>query len=69
MSTPGQEVFGRCLEVAKQLEASGRVEDSVAVLKALVVYLDVSPAFPGRSCYDIVVGRLERLGRHKEASG
>lgn len=66
MSTADQTVFGRCLDVAKDLEDSGRLEDSVAVLKALAVYLDVRPAFPGRSCYDMVVGRLARLGAQKE---
>ncbi len=68
MSTADQTVFGRCLSVAKNLEEGGQLEDSVAVLKALAAYLDAHPAFPGRSCYDVVIGRLERLGRHRETA-
>jgi len=64
-----QDVFNRCYALAKELEDEGRLEDSVAVLRALQVYLDIFPAFPYGSCRKMTADRLEQTGakaREKE---
>lgn len=50
MSTQHQEVFQRCVALAKELEANKRLEDGVAVLRALSSYLEQTPATADRSC-------------------
>jgi hypothetical protein len=67
MSSQSQDVFRRCMEVVGELEAEHRDEDSVAILRALAVYLDALPAFPDKSCKARVDGHLlKTYGRVRE---
>lgn len=59
--TQNQEVFARCMDLAKGLDSEGRTEDAVAVLRALGVYLDGLPATPDASCKHMTYSYLEKL--------
>jgi hypothetical protein len=70
MSLQSIEVYRRCWGLVQELEKEKRLEDSVAVLRALSVYLDVLPAMPDRSCRGTVDRRLATtyaLVREKES--
>lgn len=49
------------MALAKGLEVDGRMEDGVAVLRALAVYLDSLPAFPDGSCRRMTENHLEKM--------
>lgn len=56
-----RDTFQRCFRVASELEGTGHVDDAIALLRSLQVYLDILPAFPDGSCKNTVKGRLGRL--------
>jgi hypothetical protein len=64
-----RDVFSRCTGLSKELEEAGRLEDSVAVLRALQTYLDTFPAMPDGSCRAMTHGHLEKLGLRIRAKG
>lgn len=60
-SAQHRDVFSRCTGLSKELEEQGRLEDSVAVLRALQVYLDAFPAMPDASCQGMTRKHLDKL--------
>jgi hypothetical protein len=68
-SAQHRDVFSRCTGLAKELEQQGRLEDSVAVLRALSVYLDAFPAMPDASCQSMTRKSLDLAGSALRARG
>lgn len=66
--TQNMDVFARCTELAKELDAGGRTEDAVAVLRALGVYLDSLPATPDASCKKMTFNLLDKLSAKSRES-
>jgi hypothetical protein len=67
MSVQHQEVFRLCIDACNEFEAAKRDEHSVAILRALIQYLDVMPATGDKSCRAYSEGRLAKAyGRVRE---
>ncbi len=67
MCTQNQQVFQHCMALARELEASGRADEGVSVLRALAVYLDSLPAFPDGSCKKTAERLLEMMSSQVRA--
>lgn len=67
MSLQHQEVFRLCIDACNEFEAAKRDAYSVAILRALMQYLDVMPASGDKSCHAYTQGRLAKAyGRVRE---